>query len=160
MMKATKWEQDAARAAAFVGRVRLIQEMHDRAHMALKNWGDWSADRRGIFPRLSPPSLWNQFKRNELDEYGDEQAPTVVADAGPAKAEPVELRPYDERQALNLDERLHGYGGLSLSVRQALRVAYVTREVPEDQFPRATGCNEDAFCERLMEALLFVERFA
>lgn len=157
---ATNWERNAIAAGVFIGRVRALQEAHARAHAALVNWGDWSADRRGIFPRLSSPALWDQIKRSELDEYGEEQPPAVIVDQGPAKSEAPEAKPHDEKSAISLDERIHGYGGLPVYVRYAIKAAYVTREIPEDQFPRAAGCNEDAFCERLAEALAFVGRFA
>ncbi len=143
----------------FIQRVRSLQSRHDRAHAALLNWGHWSADRRGIFPSLAPPRVWNQFKRSEVQEWGEEGAPAVAIQAHPIKPEPREISPYDERTALVLDERIHGYGGLGLDHKRALRIAYVSREVPEDQFPRAADCSEDGFCDRLEICLLFVSKF-
>lgn len=142
-----------------VGRIRAIQAAHLKAHQALVNWGDWCADKRGIFPSLKPPSLWNQVKHSELDEYGEEQAPAVSIVQPEVKPELREMAPYDERTALVIDERIHGYGGLGEYQRHALRAAYVSREIPEDQFPGACGCNADAYCERLEDGLAFVGRF-
>jgi len=115
---------------------------------------------RGIKPTLKPPSVWNQFKRSELDEYGDipEATPRIIVVE--PKPEPFEAPPYDALQASEMDKRLHGYGGPSNEFRRAVRAAYVTRELPEDQFPKACGCGEDAFCERLESVLKFVGRFA
>lgn len=144
----------------FIQRVRNLQFLHTRAHVALVNWGHWSADKRGIFPTLRPPGLWNNFKRSEVEEWGEETAPTLSLVREPIKAEPREKDPYDERTALVLDERIHGYGGLGLEHKRALRIAYVSREVPEDQFPKAAGCSEDGFCDRLQACLTFVERFS
>lgn len=143
----------------FIARVRSLQARHSRAHAALLNWGHWSADRRGIFPGMRPPGLWNNFKRSEVQEWGEEQAPSVAIAMQPIKPEPPEKSHYDERTALVLDERIHGYGGLGLEHKRLLRVVYVSREVPEDQFPKLTGCGEDGFCDRLELALLFVEKF-
>lgn len=142
-------------------RIRGIQGKHLRAHQALVNWGDWSADKRGIFPNMKPPPVWNQFARSKVDEWGEEDHKIPIQlNAGLPKPEPRETSPYDERTALQIDERIHGYGGLGEYQRHALRAAYVTREIPEDQFPKACGCNDDAFCERLEDALAFVGRFA
>lgn len=164
-MMATQRERQAIAAGVFIGRVRSIQSAHYRAHAALTNWGDWSADRKGIYPRLKPPSVWDQFKRDENEEYGevkpeDERGPAVAIQREPPKAEAAEKKAYNELEAIQLDERIHGYGGLPVEIRHALRAAYVTREVPEEQFPAASGCSEDAFCERLTAALDFVGRFA
>lgn len=158
-MMVTSREQKALAEGILVGRIRNLQDLHSTAHRALTNWGHWSVDRSDIYPRLKPPSLWDQFKRDENDPYGDEQAPAVSVEQQPAKAEAAEKQPYDERQALLVDARIHGYGGLPVEVRYTLKAAYVSREIPESQFPRAAGCGEDAFCERLENALLFVSRY-
>lgn len=144
----------------FIARIRALQFRHTKAHVSLTNWGHWSADKRGIFPAMRPPALWNQFKRSEVEEWGEEQPPAISIVKEIAKPEPRETSSYDERTALVLDERIHGYGGLGVEHRRALRVAYVTREIPEDQFPRACGCSEDGFYERLEAGLIFTGRFA
>lgn len=146
---------------AFVARVRTIQGTYPAAHNALRNWGRWSGDQRGIFPKQSSPSIG--YCRSEGEEYGEETAPDAERRARleeiPRKSEPMDRIPYDEKSAVILDERIHHAGGLGVDVRIALRVAYVSREIPEDQFPRRTGCLEDTFCERLEEALRFTRRF-
>jgi hypothetical protein len=138
-------------------RIRGLQAIYATEHARLVNWGNWSWDRRGIFPTLAPPSLWNQFKRNENEDYGEEQE-KVPADEAP-KTEPLPPRPYEELPAVILDERLHAAGGPAQFVRHVAKVAYVSREVPEEQFARLSGCSEDAFCERLEALLVFVRRF-
>jgi hypothetical protein len=149
----------------FIARVRLLQSIYFKAHEALTDWGHWSADRRGMYPTMKPPSLWNNFKRSEVQEWGDEKAEqkdvevTMTALKQEARAESLEIPPYNERTALEIDSRIHGYGGLADEYRRVLRAAYVTREIPEDQFPKACGCCEDAFCERLESGLIFVRRW-
>lgn len=139
-------------------RIRALQAMFWDAHAALREWGAWSMDRRGIYPVLSPPSVWDQFKRSEVEDYGEETDHAQVVTT-PVKAEGPDHEVYDEKLAVLLDERIHGPGGMPLHQREAIRLAYATREVPEYQFPRFAGCNLDAFCERLEGALVFVGRF-
>lgn len=158
-MMASQREQQELAASVLIGRIRGLQELHHEAHAALRNWGHWSADRRGIFPTQAPPGIWDEFKRDENEAYGDEQPPAVTAEAATAKAEHLPTPEYDERKAVELDERIHGAGGLPTDFRHALRTAYVSREVPEEQFPRLSGCGDDAFCERLESCLLFVGRY-
>lgn len=140
-------------------RIRALQSMYGAEHAALTNWGLWSMDRANIFPRVGRPSVWDQFDRSKVPAWGDESEAPERVDPGPAKAEPAERQPYDELEGTILDERIHAAGGLSLEIREAIRTAYCSREVPDDQFPRLTGCTVDAFCERLEGALLFVSRF-
>lgn len=151
VVQGVKVDPDLARI-----RIRGLQGIYEKEHRALVEWGLWSLDRRGIFPTLKPPSVWDQFKRSEVEAWGD--APENHE--GPAeKAELLPRVGYNERMGLMIDERIHGVGGLPDYVRLAMRVAYVTREVPEDQFPRLAGCSLDAYCERLEHALRFVGRF-
>lgn len=141
-------------------RIRALQAMFAVEHAALRNWGAWAADLAGIYPSISRPHLWEQFDRRGADKdgWGVEQEPQVKE--SPVKAEPAEKRAYDEKLAVMLDERMHSPGGLPDYVRLAIRTAYVSHEVPDDQFPRLSGCTLDAFCERLEGALRFVGRFA
>jgi hypothetical protein len=136
-------------------RIRALQEIYSEAHRALTHWGNWSSDRRGLIPRLGAPAVWRQMKRDEDDGYGAEKGTT---DGLQAKQERVH-RGYDQRLAVVLDERIHAPGGLPVEIRVALKTAYVSREIPEYQFPRASGCGIDAFCERLEAALRFTRRF-
>lgn len=146
---------------AFIARVRMIQSLYPEAHAALVGWGRWSADRRGIFPQAyKRPAVWDQFKQSEAGDFGEEGEARKVVVPFAVKAEGPDRLPYDERSALILDERIHHPGGLSVEVRHTIRAAYVTREIPEDQFPRAAGCSEQAFCERLEAALIFARRFS
>ncbi len=158
-MMVSQRELHEAQTALFIARVRNLQAAHSLAHQALTNWGHWSADKRGMYPTLKPPSLWSQFKQSEADDYGEEIQAAMSVVKQEAKAEALEIPPYNELQALEIDARLHGYGGPSVEYRMAVRAAYVTREIPEDQFPKFCGCGEDAFCERLGEVLKFVGRF-
>jgi hypothetical protein len=102
--------------------------------------------------------MWEQFKRDENEDYGDERPLEERQDA-PVKAEAAERPEYDEKLAILLDERIHGYGGLPEFQRLAIRMAYVSSEVPEYQFPVHCGCPLDAYCERLEASLRFVGRF-
>lgn len=153
MRKEQIWDE------AFVGRVRNLQETYPEAHASLTNWGNWAADLRGVFPKQTPPGLWNQFKQSEVQEWGEEQAPQRNVVPFPVKAEAAPRRRYDAKTAVILDERMHGPGGLNVETRHCLRVAYVSHEVPEAQFPTLSGCSDQAFCERLEAALKFVHRF-
>lgn len=143
----------------FTARIRLLQSLYFQSHQALTDWGHWSADKRGMYPTMKPPSLWNNFKRSEVEEWGEETEAAMSQIKQEARAESLEIPPYNERTALQVDSRIHGYGGLADEYRRALRAAYVSREIPEDQFPKACGCCEDAFCERLEAGLRFVGRF-
>lgn len=141
-------------------RIRGIQDRHFKAHHALNQWGLWCGDLK-VYPTMKPPSIWDQFKRDENTEYGEEGEASRVVIPFPAKAEARERQAYDEKLGQMLDERIHSAGGLNLEVRKAIRTAYVTREVPEDQFWKMAGCSSlDSFCERLEAALVFVGRFA
>ncbi len=151
-------KRDLEAAEIFTARIRALQGIYAAAHGALRNWGAWSRDRRGIYPTMAPPGMWAQYKPDEGEEYGDEiEGPLLVT--VPVKAEGPDHEPYDEKTALILDERMHGAGGLSQMLRESMKIAYVTLEVPEQQFPRLAGCTDDAFCERLEGCLLFVGRF-
>lgn len=155
-------EQRELAAGILVGRIRNLQATYESEHAALVNWGHWSADRRGIFPTQAPPGIWDEFKRDENEAYGEvaeDELPELTDEAKTRKAEHLPTPEYDERKAVELDERIHGHGGLPVDFRHALRAAYVTREIPEHQFPREAGCTDDAFCERLESCLLFVGRF-
>ncbi len=141
-------------------RVRALQDMYHQAHQALICWGAWSRDRRGIFPaEIACPSLWDNFKRDETDAYGDEDAAPAEVPHETAKAERADEEPYNELQGRSLDERLHWPGGPNQEIRRVLRIVYVMRDTHESLYPRAAGCSHDAFCERLESGLLFAGRF-
>lgn len=155
-------KRDIEAGEIFSARVRGLQAIYPEAHQALVNWGSWSRDRAGIFPPgIIPPGLWNEAVPSKFGDFADasDLERVEVVEQTEAKAEAAEKEPYDEKQGALLDERIHGLGGLAVYQREALRVAYVTREVPEDQFARLSGCTEDAFCERLEACLMFVRRF-
>jgi len=140
-------------------RIRALQGMNEPAHLALVNWGRWSRDRHGIFPPgITPPGLWNQALPSKFGDFADEEEGQRVEVQEPAKAEAAEKEPYDEKAGTVLDERVH-HPSFPQYLRDILKVAYVTREVPEDQFPRLIGCTEDSFCERLEACLKYVGRF-
>jgi hypothetical protein len=147
-----------------VERIRGIQARFALAHAALTNWGAWSRDRYNIGPKDSRTKVFEQYVHDETEAYGEvEQGEaTRAADIAPElrKAEFDDPEPHDEKAGAILDERLHSNSGLCADIRRIIRVAYVTREVPENQFHRLSGCSEDAFCERLEVALQFVRRFS
>lgn len=141
-------------------RIRMLQDRYPEAHEALKQWGEWSMDKRGIYPTMSQPSMFDQFKRDGSEGYADEANAVIVVAVGPVKSEGPEHEDYDEKQAVRLDELMHGAGGLPEYVRVALKTAYATREVPEYQFPRFSNCSTmDQMIERLEAGLCFVGRF-
>jgi hypothetical protein len=145
---------------AFPIRIRLLQADFQKAHAALINWGLWSRDRRGIFPvQITPPRVWDEFKPDENEAYGEITEDTQVVEQSETKAERAEDDPYDELQGTITDERLHGYGGPSQTIREALRIAYVRRDIHEGQYARAAGCVHDQFIERLEAGLRFMARF-
>lgn len=136
-------------------RVRGLQGIYSEAHQALINWGCWSRDRAGIFPADARPSVWDQFKADENEAWGD----VPEESKGPAeKAERAEEDPYNELQGLILDERINS-PLLCRDVSRALVVAYVWT-IPEYQMPARAGCLPDHFCERLEAGLRFAARFA
>lgn len=142
-----------------VARIRSLQAIHNEAHQALVNWGRWSRDRYKIFPKpIESPSIWDEAVPSKFGDFADEGEGERIETTGPAKAERAEKEPYDELKGHQLDERIHARDGLAQYLRDALKMAYVSREVPEDQFPRLTGCSEDTFCERLESCLIFVSR--
>lgn len=150
----------------FTARVRGLQAIYPEAHAALKNWGLWCLDLRGVFPGdIKPPRTYDVFDRGEWDRdgYGDEVgsiAPPERLRADDRKAERAEDLPHDPKTAFALDERLHAPGGLPVEIRATIRWAYASREIPENQYPGLAGCGPDAFCERLEAALQFAGRFA
>lgn len=153
--------RDLDHAAIETQRIRDLQSRFHVEHAKLANWGLWSGDMRGVYPVMKPPSVWNSFKRSLVEEWGDE--PGVESEFGrytEVKAERVEQKDYDEKAAIALDERMHSPGGLGEEVRVAIRVAYMTKELPEYQMPRHSGCGIDAFLERLEVAYLFARRFS
>lgn len=150
-------KRDIDTREVLIARIRGLQAIYPEGHAALVNWGRWSRDRAGIFPAgATPPRIWDEAVTSKFDDWGDEQG---VHDSQPVKAERAEREEYDERAGTVLDERIHHPSGLPPSLCQILKVAYVSRETPEDQFPRLAGCPEDTFCERLEECLKFVGRF-
>jgi hypothetical protein len=145
----------------YAERIRALQNDYPEAHAALLNWARWSRDCPPIGRGIAPPALWDQFKADENEEYGgNHEIPAERLAQADAKAEAPEKEPYNEKEAALLDDRIHGPGGLPVYLKELLRIAYVSRAVHESQFPHKYGCSEDAFRERLEEALRFVGRFA
>lgn len=144
-------------------RVRDMQGRYSKEHRALVNFGRWCGDRRGVFPKQPACNLGPHYKPDTTDAegYGDtEQAPQKVEPLEPRRPIPCDRLPYDEKTALILSDRMHQAGGLSKEVLRSVKVAYVTREVPEEQFWKMAGCSHpDHFLERLETALRFVARF-
>jgi hypothetical protein len=109
--------------------------------------------------QITPPRVWDEFKPDENESYGEVTEETTIVEQTEVKAERAEEEPYDELQGTILDERMHSPGGLAMEVRNALKVAYVHRYVLEANYPRQAGCSQDAFLERLEAGLRFAQRF-
>lgn len=146
----------------FPAQIRALQAMYPEAHQTLVNWAKWSRDRHKVYPPgVTPNPMWESFDSSKVTDWGEEHAiPKERLAQADTKSEPHEKEDYDEKAGREIDERIHGYGGLSVTIRDTLRVAYVSRYLPESQFPKAAGCSHDAFRERLEAALVFVSRFA
>jgi hypothetical protein len=159
-----KREDAIAESALIIQGIRDLQSQFHAAHEALANWGRWSRDKRGIYPPgVVPPAIWNdapvsKWEIEEEPDYDPYKKILTVAEKGDRQEE----EDYDEKTAVMLDERIHGHGGLSESLRSVLEVAYVTRYTPEDRMHRlcTPPCQPHAFRERLAECLAFVSRFA
>lgn len=140
-------------------RIRKLQEDHAAGHRALVNWGLYSRDRYKIGPKgtVSPKSF--EKATSGLPEGYAEESDVALDDGIEAKAEMGYREPYNEQEAAILCERIHGPGGLSDTVRDCLAMVYIQIYVLPEKYPGYSGCTPDAFCARLEEGLLFVERF-
>lgn len=144
----------------FQVRIREMQGQYSDEHWALVDWGVWSRTLVGFERGIGRQGVWFQGKADENEAYGEvspEELPELV-DA-PAHQERVDEEVEDPRRCHLLDERMHAPGGLGVEVRNALKVAYIKRFIPEYQYARAAGCSEDGFCERLETGLRFIRRF-
>lgn len=147
-------------AEVFTAQVRALQSIYADAHRALVNWGAWSRDLRNVYPPgvvVSP--TWREAQPSKFGDFADEDLEREIPAETEVKSESLAREPHDERAGSDLDQRIHAAGGLPYEIRMAVRTAYLTREIPEDQFPRMSGCSHDAFRERLEFALRFVGRF-
>lgn len=142
----------------FQVRVRELQGQYPDEHWALVDWGIWSRTLVGFERGVGKQGVWFQGKADENEAYGEEPVEVARVEA-PAHAEREQEQPEDERRCVVLDERMHAPGGLGMEVRNALKVAYIKRYIPEYQYARASGCSEDGYCERLEAGLRFVRRF-
>lgn len=149
----------------FAGQVREIQDAFPIAHKALKQWGIWSRQRGGIFPRLAPPSLWDMAKPGDANDWVEaDDIGLPIVEQREIKAEAVGDEPCDEKMGEALDVMLHA---LEFPVvwRRCLSAAYVSRETPEYQFPREatlarpreSRISHDNFLQFLDGALQFIE---
>ena len=144
----------------FPARVRAMQAIYPESHLALVNWGIYSRTRYWPGPVDARPSIWNEFKADENEAYGDPaDAPRIAEQTLPAKSERAEEEEYSERDGQSLCERLHGPGGPGIDIVRVLHTAYVRRDIHESQYTGASGCGQDAFCERLEAGLRFASRF-
>jgi hypothetical protein len=158
-----KREDAIAESALIIQGIRDLQSQFHAAHEALANWGRWSRDKRGIYPPgVVPPAIWNdapvsKWEIEEEPDYDPYKKILTVAEKG----DRLEEEDYDEKTAVMLDERIHGHGGLSESLRSALEVAYVTRYTPEDRMHKLTSppTTASGFRERLSACLVYVSRF-
>ena len=148
-------------ADLFPARVRGLQAIYPEAHDALLNWGIYSRTRYWPGPVDARPSIWDEFKPDENEPWGEVTKDTLKAEQeAPAKAERPDEEEYSERDGQILCERLHGPGGPGEEIMRTLHTAYVRRDIHESQYTNAAGCGQDAFCERLEAGLRFAARFA
>lgn len=157
-------KRDLSDTEVFTARVRALQAIYAPEHGALQNWGAYSRDRYGIGPKDGRNGMWDQFSAANCDPEGWGEEVSDKAGFAPqtaaAKADPSEREEYDEKSARILCERLHGPGGINLEYRRVLKVAYVSRSVPEYQMPRLSNCSTpDEFCYRLECILQFTRRW-
>jgi hypothetical protein len=145
----------------FTAEVRALQMLYRDAHQALTNWAAWSRD---CAPPcgygVKPSPIFREYRASDYEDIED--APTTAVEA-PVKAEAAEREPYDQTAAEVLNDRIHGPGGLSTTLRQTIRVAYFMRGILERQMPYACGWKqgqEHRFREDLADALAWVRRFA
>jgi hypothetical protein len=143
-------------AAAFTGEVRGIQSAYPQAHQALRNWGLWSRDRAGIFPCISRPSIWNEYAP-KVGDFAEENLDRELPRDEVVKQEMAETPDYSEKEAVELDEYMHGPEGLVYAIRKCLLVAYVSLEIPEDQFPKLAGVTHEGFLMSLTSALYRIQ---
>jgi hypothetical protein len=136
--------------AAFVAEVRGIQGFYPKAHQALRNWGFWSRDRSGIFPCISKPSIWDEYDSSKAD-FAEEGEGQQVVQQTEVKQERAETPDFNEKEAVELDELLHDR--FPYEIRKCLLVAYVTAEIPEEQFPRFSCCTHEGFLMSLTSSL-------
>jgi hypothetical protein len=98
--------------------------------------------------------LWISSGKIKPEDERSDYAQVVV------KAERSEEAEYDEKQAVMLDERIHGYGGLDDEYRKCIRTAYVNGGPREAQWYALSNCSTPGqFLERLQASLQFVSRF-
>lgn len=139
----------------FTAEVRGIQALFPEAHQALLNWGRWCRDRVGIFPSgIVPPAIYESINRQEWDKdgYGEEQdEPQRLPTTETAKAERPDLDPYNEKEAIALDEFLHTR--FTWPYRRCLVVAYVLHDAHDYQYPSLSKCTHSEFLERLAGVL-------
>ena len=147
-------------ADLFPARVRGLQAIYPEAHRALVDWGVWSRTLVGFERGIGRQGVWFQGKADENEAYGELEAEGEIQIVeAPACQERLDEEPEDGKRCYLLDERMHRPGGLGTEVRNALKIAYIKRYIPEFQYPRAAGCSPDAFCERIEEGLRFARRF-
>jgi hypothetical protein len=142
--------------------LRELQGRYPREHQALINWGRWSRDRRGIYPAgVTAPSIWQEAPSSKWEFEEPEAYEPYIPVVAAQKGDRPETEDYDEKTAVLLDERIHGYGGLNETLRSCLEVAYLTRTVQENRFHRlcTPPTTPSGFRERLTECLVFVGRW-
>ncbi len=150
----------------FVGQVREIQGAFAIAHKALVQWGIWSRNRSGIYPTITSPSMWEQYAPNDKDlrEWVEASEDATIVPQLEIKAEAANDGDCDEKTAEELDILIHDQEFPTIW-RKCLSAAYVSREIPEYQFPReATVCkprseriSHDTFLMMLDGALMHIQ---
>lgn len=145
----------------FIAQVRALQSIYPAAHAALKNWGSWSRELHGVFPSVAHPG-WTEFYVAP-QEWGEEPlalAPLPVPQQHVRPEREKEAR-ADEKAGMELDARIHD-DDFPVVWRNVLAAAYVTVEVPEDQFPALAGrkgppMSHEDFLRFLEGAMEFLE---
>lgn len=151
----------------YAAQVREIQAAFAVAHKALVQWGIWSRQRGGIFPSLAPPSMWEMYAPSDADkrEWVEASDQLIVVPQTEVKAEAANDDACDEKLAEEMDVLIHELEFPAVW-RKCLSAAYVSREIPEYQFPReATACrprgeriSHDTFLLMLDGALRHIEK--
>jgi hypothetical protein len=154
--------RDLDMAAIESQRIRDLQGRFHAEHLALLNWGIWSRDVRGIYPSIARCLIFDNFIHDDTEGWGDcsnEGNDRSQIENTPAKAERSEEEPYDEKSALELNDRINA-PQLSECLKRVLRTAYVDGGSAEHRWYVYADCSTpDAFLERLEASLNYVRRW-
>jgi hypothetical protein len=155
-MTALTWQE------IFTAEVRGIQSLYPKAHKALLNWGVWSRDLSGVFPKeYAANGMWEQYSASKCDPDGWGEIQESIVQSLPAKQERTEEPKADEKLGTQVDEWIHK-DSFPAVWRNVVRAAYYYR-VAEFQYPifavkRKPPMNQACFLMFLAGSLKRVER--